>query len=88
MSTVRPPSPTSTLTRTRPATPAQLVEAARLGAAVAAADLRGRPAEAAPAYASWRRLRRRTGRTSRQLLRVSFDAGYGRAMQSAGATPA
>ena len=56
-----------------------LLEAHRLGAAVARADLAGRPDDAAPVYASWRRLRRRTDRQSRQLLRVAFDTGYGQA---------
>lgn len=70
-----------------PASRGQLLEVARLGAAVAAADLSGCPDGAAPAYASWRRLRRRAGRQSRQLLRVAFDTGYGQAMQEAGATP-
>ena len=60
----------------------QLLDAARLGAAVAEADLSGRPEDAAAAYASWRRLRRRVGRQPRQLLRVAFDTGYGRRMQS------
>ena len=63
---------------------AQLLAAARLGAAVAAADLAGRPADAAPSYASWRRLRRRAPRQARQLLRVAFDTGYGRAVQASG----
>lgn len=65
----------------------QLLEAARLGAAVATADLACRPADAAPAYASWRRLRRRAGRQARQLLRVAFDTGYGRAMQGSDVMP-
>ncbi len=69
------------------ATRAQLLEAARLGAAVAQADLAGEPGTSAAAYASWRRLRRRSPRRPRQLLRVAFDTGYGRAMQGAGATP-
>ena len=81
------------MTSTRPLPPArpapagatrgQLLEAARLGAAVAAADLADRPDDAASAYASWRRLRRRVGRQPRQLLRVAFDTGYGQAMQTA-----
>ena len=70
-----------------PTTRGQLLEAARLGATVAASDLLGRPDAAGPTYASWRRLRRRAGRQSRQLLRVAFDTGYGQAMQGAGATP-
>ncbi len=70
-----------------PATRGQLLEAARLGATVATSDLLGRPDDAGPTYASWRRLRRRAGRQSRQLLRVAFDTGYGQAMQEAGATP-
>lgn len=65
-----------------PASRGQLLEAARLGAVVAGADLSGRPEDAAPAYASWRRLRRRAARQARQLLRVAFDTGYGRAMQA------
>ena len=69
----------------RTATAAQLLRAAQLGGAVAAADLAGHPEQAAPAYASWRRLRRRLPRESRQLLRVAFDAGYGRAVQASGA---
>ena len=73
--------------RVRPATAFQLLEAAELGATVATADLAGRPDDAAPSYASWRRLRRRAGRQSRQLLRVAFDTGYGQAMHGAGATP-
>jgi len=102
MTTVRPSSPLSALASlsplaplsrgcapgARPATSGQLLEAARLGAAVAVADLSGHPSDAAPSYASWRRLRRRAGRQSRQLLRVAFDTGYGQAMQTAGATPA
>ena len=70
-----------------PATRGQLLEAARLGATVAASDLVGRPDDAGPTYASWRRLRRRADRQSRQLLRVAFDTGYGQAMQGAGTTP-
>ena len=77
MNSPRPPSsrpaPGSVATR------GQLLEAARLGAAVASADLAGRPDDAAPAYASWRRLRRRADRRARQLLRVAFDTGYGQA---------
>ncbi|HEU0102362.1 MAG TPA: hypothetical protein VFR07_08600 [Mycobacteriales bacterium] len=81
--------PTTTRDRADPgaASRGQLLEAARLGAAVAAADLSGRPDDAATAYASWRRLRRRTDRRPRQLLRVAFDTGYGKAMHTAGATP-
>lgn len=67
-----------------PTSRGQLIEASRLGAAVAAADLTGRPEDAAAAFASWRRLRRRTGRQSRQLLRVAFDTGYGQARQAGG----
>lgn len=70
-----------------PASRSQLLEAARLGAGVAVADLAGAPRDAAAHHASWRRLRRRSGRQSRQLLRVAFDTGYGRAMQGAGVTP-
>lgn len=62
----------------------QLLEAARLGACLAAADLAGRPEDAADVFASWRRLRRRVTRQSRQLLRVAFDTGYGRGVQEAG----
>lgn len=75
------------LTCSPSATRGQLLEAARLGAVAAAADLAGRPGDATDAYGSWRRLRRRAGRRPRQLLRVAFDTGYGRAMQTAGATP-
>ena len=85
-----PPDPTSTCPATparRGVTRAQLLRAARLGAAVARADLAGRPADAAPAYASWRRLRRRLPREPRQLLRVAFDTGYGRAVHASGALP-
>ena len=86
MTSARPLPPT------RPAaastTRSQLLEAARLGAAVADADLAGRPDAAAAAYASWRRLRRRVARQPRQLLRVAFDTGYGQAMQTALPVPA
>jgi len=67
----------------RPATRGQLLEAARLGATVAAADLRGEPQAATSAYATWRRLRRRADGPARRLLRVAFDTGYGRGMQGA-----
>ena len=64
-----------------------LLEAARLGGNVARADLTGRPQDAAPAYASWRRLRRRASLDTRQLLRVAFDTGYGQQMQGSGLLP-
>jgi len=89
MTSIRPPSPSPARPAppARPATARQLLEAAQLGGAVATADLSGRPDDAAPSYASWRRLRRRAGRQSRQLLRVAFDTGYGQAMRTGGATP-
>ena len=84
MTPVRPPSPARPRSRApRAATRDELLEAARLGALVAAADRSGRPADAASAYVLWRRLRRRVGGPARRLLRVAFDAGYGRAMQGA-----
>ena len=82
---------TRPLTRPRPPAPrasrSQLLEAARLGETVAHADLTGRPQDAAASYASWRRLRRRATTDTRQLLRVAFDTGYGRAMQTSGLLP-
>lgn len=88
MTSARPHPPDSGRGSPAPtASRAQLLEAARLGADAAASDLSGRPEDASPAYASWRRLRRRAGRQSRQLLRVAFDTGYGRAMQTAASTP-
>jgi hypothetical protein len=85
---VTSPRPSSTRrAATGPATRSSLLEAARLGAAVAAADLAGRPDDAAPAYASWRRLRRRADRRARQLLRVAFDTGYGQARAQSPSEP-
>lgn len=81
------PRPLSPRHAQGPATRTQLLEAARLGGAVAAADLAGRPGDAAPAYASWRRLRRRADRRARQLLRVAFDTGYGQVRAQAHAQP-
>lgn len=82
MDTARPPSRAP-----RTATREELLEAARLGALVAAADRSGRPADAGAAYVAWRRLRRRVGGPARRLLRVAFDTGYGRGMQGAHPTP-
>ncbi len=59
-----------------------LLEAAQVGGALAAADLTGDAEAAAAAFARWRRLRRRTDRQARQLLRVAFDTGYGRTMSA------
>lgn len=64
-----------------------LLSAARLGRDVAHADLAGRPADALPALASWRRLRRYAHRDTRALLRIAFDTGYGQAVQAAGGMP-
>ncbi len=75
----RPPAPRASRN--------QLLEAARLGETVARADLTGRPQDASPSYTSWRRLRRRASTDTRQLLRVAFDTGYGRAMQTSGLLP-
>lgn len=85
MTSIRPPA------HAHPPAPrasrSQLLEAARLGATVARADLTGRPQDATSSYASWRRLRRRATTDTRQLLRVAFDTGYGRAMQTSGLLP-
>lgn len=83
MTSVRPHPPV----RTRPASREQLLEAARLGASVAAADLASSPACARTAYASWRRLRRHHNGESRRLLRIAFDTGYGRGFQTATHSP-
>ena len=82
MSTARPIARAA-----RAATRDELLEAARRGGLVAAADRAGRPSDAGRAYVSWRRLRRRVGGPARRLLRVAFDTGYGRAMQGAHPTP-
>ena len=97
MTTVRPQSPLPAFpaaseiaipqprrTSRERASRSQLLAAASLGAAVATADLTGCPADAATAYAAWRRLRRRVDREARQLLRVAFDTGYGRAVHASG----
>jgi hypothetical protein len=68
---------------TRPATREQLLEAARLGASLAAADLAGSPVCARTAHASWRRLRRHHNGESRRVLRIAFDTGYGRGFHTA-----
>ena len=77
----RPPARPATA---RPVSRATLLEAARLGRAVAAADRHGRPEDAASAFTAWRRLRGRTTRQPRQLLRVALDTGYGQEMAGAG----
>jgi hypothetical protein len=65
----------TSLSRAR--TQTHLLRAARLGAAVARADLAGIPDQAAVHMASWRRLRRYADRDTRAMLRVAFDTGYG-----------
>ena len=73
-------TPAARTLRRRPATSAALRSAARLGAATAEADLGGSPEAAASALARWKRLRARADGPGRQVLRVAFDAAYGRAV--------
>lgn len=71
--------------RARTTSRSALLQAAALGGDAARADLAGDSAAAAIAFSAWRQLRRRTGRQSRQMLRVAFDTGYGQAMSGCAA---